>query len=228
MINNSVKSDSILKKRIRRFKSIKRGYYSFIVVIALYMISFLLPIMVNSKALVVCYANNEYDESEPFSDENQNNSWDIGESFLDKHNYYFPAFSDLWGGIFSSKGGINPKVYAEFDTPGEVASVYSYNNTIFAGLKYSNGCLLAQLNENGIVENTHGFAIGYSVNGIHHHNGLLALAAGHDGILLYNWSDNEISFKGTIETAYANNVKIVENIIFAATEDGIEIIQIDF
>ena len=91
MINNSVKSDSILKKRIRRFKSIKRGYYSFIIVIALYLISFLLPIMVNSKALVVCYANNEYDEGEPFSYENQNSSWDIGESFLDKHNYYFPA-----------------------------------------------------------------------------------------------------------------------------------------
>jgi len=103
MINNSVKSDSILKKRIRRFKSIKRGYYSFIIVISLYLISFLLPIMVNSKALVVCYANNEYDEGEPFSDENQNSSWDIGEPFSDKHNYYFPALSDLWGGIFSSK-----------------------------------------------------------------------------------------------------------------------------
>ena len=71
MINNSVKSDSILKKRIRRFKSIKRGYYSFIIVISLYLISFLLPIMVNSKALVVCYANNEYDEGEPFIDEGE-------------------------------------------------------------------------------------------------------------------------------------------------------------
>ena len=56
-----------------------------------------------------------------------------------------------YGGIFSSKGGINPQVYAEFDTPGEVATVYSHNKTIFAGLKYSNGCLLAQLNENGIL-----------------------------------------------------------------------------
>jgi hypothetical protein len=45
---------------------------------------------------------------------------------------------------------------------------------------------------------------------------------------LYNWSDIDISFLGKIETSYANNVKVAGNIIFAATEDGIEIIQIDF
>ena len=33
---------------------------------------------------------------------------------------------------------------------------------------------------------------------------------------------------GKIETSYANNVKVVGNIIFAATEDGIEVIQIDY
>ena len=50
----------------------------------------------------------------------------------------------------------------------------------------------------------------------------------NDGLLLYNWNLNDVSFMGKIETSYANNVKIAGNIIFAATEDGIEIIQIKY
>ena len=48
-------SESINKKRWRKFKSIKRGYYSFIIIISLYVLSFLLPLFVNSKALIVKY-----------------------------------------------------------------------------------------------------------------------------------------------------------------------------
>jgi len=48
-------SDSILKKRWRRFKTLKRGYYSFILIIVLYLLSFLNPLLVNNKALVVKY-----------------------------------------------------------------------------------------------------------------------------------------------------------------------------
>ena len=87
-------------------------------------------------------------------------------------------------------------------------------------MKYSNGCLLTQLDDDGNVINTNQFAIGYSVTGIHQNNGLLALAVGHDGILLYNWDGSNVSFMGKIETSYANNVKVSGNIIFAATEVG--------
>ena len=103
MNNNITKSDSILKKRIRRFKSIKRGYYSFILLVTLYLLSFFAPILVNSKALLVCYSNNQYDQGEDFIDENNNAIWDIGESFQDNKHYYFPALSDLFGGIFYTK-----------------------------------------------------------------------------------------------------------------------------
>ena len=48
-------SESINKKRWRKFKSIKRGYYSFIIIISLYALSFLLPLFINSKALIVKY-----------------------------------------------------------------------------------------------------------------------------------------------------------------------------
>jgi len=103
MNNSPIKSNSILQKRIRRFKSIKRGYYSFILLLSLYLISFISPVIINSNALVVYYANNEYNEGESFYDDNQNNIWDVGESFIDEHTYYFPALSDLFGGIFYSK-----------------------------------------------------------------------------------------------------------------------------
>ena len=103
MNSSTIKSDSILKKRIRRFKSIKRGYYSFILLVTLYLLSFFAPILVNSKALLVCYSNNQYDQGEDFIDENNNAIWDIGESFQDNKHYYFPALSDLFGGIFYTK-----------------------------------------------------------------------------------------------------------------------------
>ena len=53
-------SESINKKRWRKFKSIKRGYYSFIIIISLYILSFLLPLLINSKALIVQYEGNYY------------------------------------------------------------------------------------------------------------------------------------------------------------------------
>ncbi len=67
------KSISINKKRWLKFKSIKRGYYSFIIIISLYIISFFLPILINSKALIVNYNN----------------------------QYYFPALLDLIPGVSS-------------------------------------------------------------------------------------------------------------------------------
>ena len=103
MNNNITKSDSILKKRIRRFKSIKRGYYSFIILTSSYILSFFAPIFVNSKALVVCYSNQAYNEDEAFLDDNKNGVWDQGESFNDEKKYYSPALSDLFGGLFSNQ-----------------------------------------------------------------------------------------------------------------------------
>lgn len=46
---------SVLKKRWLKFKSIKRGYYAFIILITAYIISFFLPLLINNRALVVKY-----------------------------------------------------------------------------------------------------------------------------------------------------------------------------
>jgi hypothetical protein len=81
--------------------------------------------------------------------------------------------------------------------------------------------------DDGSISGPSQFATGYSIRGIHEDKGLLALAAGHDGILLYDWTGLDVSFLGKIETPYANSVKVAGDIIFVATEDGIEFIQID-
>ncbi len=60
-------SRSIFQEHFFKFRSIKRGYYSLIIILTLYVLSFLNPILINNKALIV--------------------------KFNDK--YYFPAFYDL-------------------------------------------------------------------------------------------------------------------------------------
>ena len=52
-------NDSILQKRWKKFKSLKRGYFSLIILLSLYIVSFLLPIIINNRAIIVKY-NQEY------------------------------------------------------------------------------------------------------------------------------------------------------------------------
>ena len=51
---------SINQKRWLKFKSMKRGYYSLIIILVLYALSWILPILVNSKALIVNYNDKMY------------------------------------------------------------------------------------------------------------------------------------------------------------------------
>ena len=54
------RNESILNKRWKKFKSLKRGYYSLIILLTLYFISFFLPIIINNRALVVRYDSKLY------------------------------------------------------------------------------------------------------------------------------------------------------------------------
>ena len=58
-VNTNI-NDSILNKRWKKFKSLKRGYYSLIILLTLYFISFFLPIIINNRALVVRYDSKLY------------------------------------------------------------------------------------------------------------------------------------------------------------------------
>ncbi|MBL7033661.1 MAG: ABC transporter permease [Candidatus Delongbacteria bacterium] len=48
-------SQSIMEKRWRKFKTMKRGYYSLWLLVSLYIISFLLPLLINNKPLMLKY-----------------------------------------------------------------------------------------------------------------------------------------------------------------------------
>ena len=68
----------------------------------------------------------------------------------------------------------------------------------------------------------------YSVNKIFVNENILVAALGHDGVLVYEiHSDGLLTIKGKLSTSYANSVKIHKNIIFIATEDGVEIFEIE-
>ena len=54
------RSLSLFRKRLRKFRTIKRGYYSFLIIVGAYAISFFLPLLVNNGALAVVYHGRWY------------------------------------------------------------------------------------------------------------------------------------------------------------------------
>tara|TARA_B110000116_G_C16793229_1_gene565016 strand:- start:436 stop:1617 length:1182 start_codon:yes stop_codon:yes gene_type:complete len=56
----NLSDNSILAKRLRKFKSLKRAYFSLIMLVSLYFISLLGPVLVNNKPLLVKYQNKYY------------------------------------------------------------------------------------------------------------------------------------------------------------------------
>ncbi|MEO6694311.1 MAG: ABC transporter permease subunit [Ignavibacteria bacterium] len=51
---------SILQKRWKKFKTLKRGYYAFLIITTVYVISFILPLFVGRDALLLSYDGNMY------------------------------------------------------------------------------------------------------------------------------------------------------------------------
>jgi microcin C transport system permease protein len=52
--------ESIFRKRWRKFRTLKRGYYSFLIISSAYLISLALPLLINNKPLVVGYDGQFY------------------------------------------------------------------------------------------------------------------------------------------------------------------------
>jgi len=51
----STRSESIVRRRLRKFRRLKRGYYAFLLITGAYALSFLLPLFIGSTALAVRY-----------------------------------------------------------------------------------------------------------------------------------------------------------------------------
>jgi microcin C transport system permease protein len=52
--------ESLFRKRIRKFRRLKRGYWSFLLIVGAYLVSFLLPVLANRTALVVKHDGQYY------------------------------------------------------------------------------------------------------------------------------------------------------------------------
>ena len=53
-------SVSLFRRRLRKFRSIKRGHYSFVLIVGAYALSFFLPLLVNNNAWLVRYQGQFY------------------------------------------------------------------------------------------------------------------------------------------------------------------------
>ena len=71
------------------------------------------------------------------------------------------------------------------------------------------------------------FAEGFSIKSIDFHEGIFGLATGSDGVQLYQWlgADNVIPY-ASLNTNYAYDLKIMGNLVFVATRQGLEIYKI--
>ena len=79
----STKSISLLKRRWQKFRLLKRGWYSFLIILFIYLLTFLLPLLVNNRALIVKYHS----------------------------SYYFPAFGNFYQAKFFGQRAIGETQY---------------------------------------------------------------------------------------------------------------------
>tara|TARA_B100001123_G_C15327948_1_gene1030203 strand:+ start:1774 stop:3207 length:1434 start_codon:yes stop_codon:yes gene_type:complete len=132
---------------------------------------------------------------------------------------------DAYNGTYQYPGGFDPNPIS-LHFPGEVNSVLMRNSVLFAGLSTSNGCYMSLLDGNGGVITNLQIADGYTINATAASDRLIALAAGHDGVLLFEWDGTDfasIQSLGQINTPYCNNIEIDGNNLIISTEDGLYI-----
>ena len=55
-----VKSVSVMRRRWQKFRTLKRGWYSFVFLLGAYVLTFFLPLLINNRALVVSYQGEYY------------------------------------------------------------------------------------------------------------------------------------------------------------------------
>jgi microcin C transport system permease protein len=80
--NIEAPSISPFRRRLRKFRRIKRGYYSFLIMVVAYGLSFFLPLLVNDKALIV-----KHDGSYYFPLLRYRSAQELGQQGLGEANY---------------------------------------------------------------------------------------------------------------------------------------------
>ncbi|MAQ43732.1 MAG: hypothetical protein CMG25_04515 [Candidatus Marinimicrobia bacterium] len=114
---------------------------------------------------------------------------------------------------------------------GEAESLFITDNYVLAGFDNDRGCYMALLDSDSSIMANLLFADGYSINAIDAGNSFLALAAGNDGVLIYQWDGSlEVNLLTNIDSGddnYVYDVKVDGNNIYTASENGISIYKIE-
>ena len=114
---------------------------------------------------------------------------------------------------------------------GDASSLFSKDNLVIGGFDNDRGCYMALLDSDGGIIGNLTFGDGYSINAIDYDNGLLALAAGNDGVLVYQWDGTlDVDFLTNIDCGddnYVHDVKVDGSNIYTASENGISIYKIE-
>ncbi len=177
-----------------------------------------------------------FGENPMFVFENDTPSWGIlneaAESICLADSLMSVTLSELGVAVYRQQADGSLVEFTAFDTPGIAQTVYSVGQRIFAGLDEDFGCYTALLDSVGNIDHTFNIAEGYSVRSIHYNDGILALACGNDGVLLFEWSgtDSDHTFEelGWLESAYAYRAHVYDSQkIFVATRSGLQLFNLE-
>ena len=118
-----------------------------------------------------------------------------------------------------------------FETDSKVKSIFSSNNYIVAGTQ--NGCYITLLEENGISDSDDSklkIAENFTVYDIYFDSitNKLILSTGADGVLIYNWDGNSLNVNEEMRlySSYAFTARIINDVYYVATKNGLEIYNI--
>ena len=128
--------NSILSKRLKKFKSIKRGYYSFLILLSTYVFSFLFPLFINDKPLISYAINERWDEGESFEDSNRNGKYDKAEKYEPnlsvKLPFHYNKFvTDLYSDFSSAVNIFNIKKFQRMECDIFADKVWRMNDKFY-------------------------------------------------------------------------------------------------
>ena len=132
-------------------------------------------------------------------------------------------------GVYNMQG----ELLDEYLTESVVRSVYSINDYILAGTE--DGCYITLLDGDSIYELGNSklvIADNFTIYDIFYSDNKLILSCGSDGVLIYDWDGTSSEFYEDIrlfpsDAYYGTKVRVLDNIYFIGTEDGLEIFNIE-
>lgn len=129
--------------------------------------------------------------------------------------------------VYQSEG----EMIDSYNTESEVRSIFASNDYILAGT--NNGCYITLLEENGISDSDDSklkIAENFTVYDIYFDsiNNKLILSTGSDGVLVYNWDGNSFNIyeEMRLYSSYAFTARIINDVYYVATKNGLEIYNI--